>query len=152
MQERKMLSIRHTGIYVCNLEKMKQFYCDTFGMEVAVHAFEKGSYIETVLGLKEIELEVYKLRFEDGTMLELIHRKGGDEAGNQGRVYDNGHIHIALTVGDVEQRYKKLSQLGTTFISGPMFSADGTAKVCFCRDPEGNYLELVEEISINEKL
>jgi len=147
-----MLSIRHTGIYVRDLEKMKKFYCDTFGMKTAVHAFEKSTYIDTVLGLEETELEVYKLGFEDGTMIELIHRKGGDEAGNQGDIYDIGRMHIAFTVGDIEQLFVALSQADITFISRPMFSADGTVKVCFCRDPEGNYLELVEEITSNEKI
>lgn len=147
-----MLSIRHTGIYVRDLEKMKDFYCNMFGMETAVHAFEKGAYIDTVLGLAKTELELYKLKFEDGTMIELIHRKGEDGTEKQGNVYDNGQMHIAITVSNVEQLFSTLSRSDITCISAPMFSADGTAKVCFCRDPEGNYLELVEEIAKNEKI
>ena len=146
-----MLSIRHTGIYVRDLEKMKKFYCDTFGMKTAVHAFEKGVYIDTVLGLAETELELYKLCFEDGTMIELIHRKGGEEAETQGKVYENGRMHIAVTVRDTEQLFAALSQTGIAFISKPIISADGAAKVCFCQDPEGNYLELVEELAIDRK-
>lgn len=147
-----MLSIRHTGIYVRDLEKMKDFYCNILGMKIATHAFENGNYIDTVLGLDKTELELYKLKFEDGTMIELIHRKGGDGAESQGNVYDNGHMHIAITVSDIERLFAILSRSGITFISSPMYSADGTAKVCFCRDPEGNYLELVEEIALDKKL
>ncbi len=142
-----MLKIRHTGIYVNDLKSMKDFYCKNFGMKVAVHAFEKGNYIDTVLGLVNTRLELYKLKFEDETMLELIHREEEEQTKIRGNVYDIGCIHLAITVDDVEQTVKILQGSGVTFLSSPMLSDDGKAKVCFCRDPEGNYLELVEEIA-----
>lgn len=141
-----MLKLRHTGIYVHDLEKMKNFYCDSFGMQVAVHAFESGNYIDTVLDLAGVELELYKLRFPDGSMVELIHRNGDENVCKQGKVYDMGRTHMAITVDAVESLVEKLSQTGIRFLSMPTVSADGTAKVCFCKDPEGNFLELVEEI------
>ena len=98
-----MLSIRHTGIYVRDLETMKDFYCNNFGMKVLVHAFEKGNYIDTVLGIDKTELELYKLGYEDGTMIELIHRKGGDETGCRGNVYDNGHMHIKFVSVEIRK-------------------------------------------------
>ncbi len=142
-----MLKIRHTGIYVNNLENMKDFYCKNFGMNEAVHAFEKGNYIDTVLGLVNTRLELYKLKFEDGTMLELIHREEEKPTEIRGNIYDVGCMHLAITVDNVEQTVKILQKSGVTFLSRPMVSDSGNAKVCFCRDPEGNYLELVEEIA-----
>ncbi len=140
-----MLKLRHTGIYVHDLERMKDFYCDNFGMQVAVHAFEKGNYIDTVLGLEKVELELYKCRFDDESMIELIHcnREVGKEL--RGAVYDVGCAHMGITVENVECLYERLQKEGIVFISPPTLSADGSAKVCFCKDPEGNYLELVEE-------
>lgn len=147
-----MSAIRHTGIYVCDLERMKDFYCDHFGMRVAVHAFEKGDYIDTVLALDDVELELYKLCFPDGSMIELIHRKGNERACEQGNVYDVGRAHIAITVDAVNLLAERLLQSNITFLSMPTVSADGRAKVCFCKDPEGNFLELVEELGIDEEL
>ena len=80
-------------------------------------------------------------------MLELIHREEEEQTKIRGNVYDIGCIHLAITVDDVEQTVKILQGSGVTFLSSPMLSDDGKAKVCFCRDPEGNYLELVEEIA-----
>lgn len=142
-----MLKLRHTGIYVQDLERMKDFYCDSFGMQVAVHAFENGDYIDTVLDSVGVELELYKLRFPDGSMVELIHRNGGGNVCERGMIYDVGRTHMAITVNAVEPLAEKLLQSGITFLSVPTVSADGTAKVCFCKDPEGNFLELVEEIN-----
>ncbi len=141
-----MLKIRHTGIYVHNLENMKDFYCKNFGMKVIVHAFEEGNYIDTVLGLENTVLELYKLIFEDGTMLELIRREEEKQTELRGNVYDIGCMHLAITVNDIGQTVKILQKSDVTFLSKPTVSDDGNAKVCFCRDPEGNYLELVEEI------
>lgn len=141
-----MLKLRHTGIYVHDLEQIKEFYCDNFGMNVSVHAFEKGNYIDTVLGLKKADLELYKLRFDDESMIEFIHCKVEDPKVIQGAIYDIGRSHIAITVENLEHLYNILLQKGVMFISRPTVSSDGTAKVCFCKDPEGNYLELVEEL------
>ena len=149
-----MIGIRHTGIYVQNLEKMKEFYCDNFSMMVAVHDIEKGKYIDTVLGLRSCEIELYKLRCINGTMIELLKRK---DCQNPMYKFDGGEIltntgciHIALTVDDVDQTYQKLCKQGVEFISYPCTAPSGKAKVCFCKDIEGNYLELVEEC--NEEL
>ncbi|HJO63248.1 MAG TPA: VOC family protein, partial [Desulfobacterales bacterium] len=57
-----------------------------------------------------------------------------------------GITHIAFTVEDIEQVYKRLVQSGITFLSTPQSSPDGYAKVAFCRAPEGTFIELVEEL------
>jgi len=50
--------IRHTGIFVDDLEKMKEFYCSNFDMTVTVHATETGEYISTITGVPNIEIEL----------------------------------------------------------------------------------------------
>ena len=42
--------------------------------------------------------------------------------------------------------YAKLSTKKISFISKPLISEDQKAKVCFCLDPNGVYIELVEII------
>jgi catechol 2,3-dioxygenase-like lactoylglutathione lyase family enzyme len=139
-----LIGIRHTGIYVIDLEKMKDFYCAVLGMDIAVHAIEKGSYISTVLALEEAELELYKLQAKDGSMLELLSFGKGKEKKIRKNIWEAGQYHIAVTVGDLDREYIRLSELGIPFISPPQISPDGYAKMCFCQDPEGNYIELVE--------
>lgn len=144
-----MNNIRHIGIYVHDLEKMKDFYCSTFSMTVQVHDIEKGEYIDGVLGLQNCEIELYKLASADGSMLELLHKAVSNEnQSDKGKyVYDIGRMHIAFTVKDVKNLYHKMKdEQGVSFISCPCDAPGGKARVCFCQDVEGNYLELVEEL------
>lgn len=141
------MQVRHIGIYVNNLERMKAFYCKNFNMEIFLHTTEKGTYIDTLLGVNKAILEIYKLSAPDGGMIELLKYNGSyTEAKDEEMVWATGKMHIALTVNHIEQKYQEMLQLGIPFLSAPCTAPDGKAKVCFCRDPEGNYLELVEEV------
>ncbi len=42
--------------------------------------------------------------------------------------------------------FKKLKKAGIYFNSIPKISVDGNLKVVFCKDFEGNFLELIEEL------
>lgn len=142
-----MRQIRHTGIYVDDISVMKDFYCTYFDMEVAVDEIEEGNYIETVLGVPKIKILVNKLVTKDGCMLELIKCLTDDGVKRkQDDLTNIGTMHIAFSVSDVDSMYDKMCKDGNLFISKPEISASGKAKVCFCKDPEGNYIELVEEI------
>ena len=142
-----MLLIRHTGIYVRDLERMKDFYCRHFDMEIAVHDTEGGDYSATILGVPGISVELYKLSRRDGTMIELLKPnlpKAKEAYADSVICY--GCLHIAFTVENLEQTYQEMQSEGIRFISKPTVSPNGNACVCFCRDPEGNYLELVQEL------
>lgn len=139
-----MIEIRHVGIYVNDLNKMKEFYCKFLGMSEAIHAIEEGTYINTVLGLDNSKVELYKLKADDGSILELLKLFPEEIEKLEHKIYNIGSMHIAITVNNLNEEYLKLSKMGVKFISSPRFSSDCSAKVCFCRDPEGNFLELVE--------
>lgn len=141
-----MQGIRHTGIYVHDIEKMVAFYCNDLGMRVAVHEIEKGLYIDTVLGLFDAEIELYKLKAEDDSVIELL-KYSSSSAEEKRPIWQTGQIHIAITVENVYAMYHQLSESGIRFISPPQESPNGYARVCFCQDPEGNYLELVEVLA-----
>ena len=145
-----MIKIRHTGIYVQDLELQKEFYEHTLGMKVKVHQVEKGTYINDLLGTDtESEVETCKLIADDGFMIELCKiRPGVGKREGEIRLFTPGNMHIAITVKDVTGEYDRLRAMGMTFVSEPQLSPDGGARVCFCQDPEGNYLELVEEVAL----
>lgn len=143
-----MENIRHVGIYVDDLEYMKRFYCDNFGFAEKVHEVEKSIYIDTILGVKNASIELYKLEAPGGGMLELLKylQDGQSARGTSQTVWKKGNSHIAITVCDVERYYEQLCNQSVSFVSRPCISPNRKAKVCFCQDPEGNYLELVEEL------
>ena len=146
-----MRLIRHTGIYVDNLDKMKDFYCRYFGMEVVVHDVEGGKYSELILGIPSIRIELYKLKRSDGTMIELlkpIYSQVQKQDAHSDSVVNSGCVHIAFTVESLDEMYNNMISEGIYFISQPVVSPNGDVYVCFCRDPEGNYLELVQELKV----
>lgn len=142
-----MSGIRHTGIYVKDLEAMVSFYMDVFDLEIMVHQHESGKYTDTIFGENNVDIEVYKLMFKDKSVIELINYNGLDDLPNWNEnIYKCGKMHIAVTVDSVEEMYRKLKKRDCILLSEPCEAPDGKAKVFFARDIEGNYLELVEEL------
>ncbi len=144
-----MRQIRHIGIYVDNLEMMKNFYCDNFDMSVAIHDFETGKYISELYNMPEesITVELYKLINAEGSMIELL-KIQPDIYGvaHADEIFKKGCSHIAFSVSCIEKMYKELKAGGLDFYSAPLLSRDERHMVCICKDPEGNYLELVQEL------
>ncbi len=142
-----MNGIRHTGIYVNELEPMISFYQNMFDLKVVVRQRENGSYTDTIFKEDHVDIEVCKLEFGNKTMIELIHRSHTNSGPDWGeKIYRCGKMHIAITVGSADEIYRKLKEKGCVLLSEPCNSPDGKARVFFARDIEGNYLELVEEL------
>lgn len=141
-----MRGVRHTGIYVKDLESMISFYQNVFDLKIAVWQKECGDYTDTIFDERNVEIDVCKLEFSNKTMIELVHYAGEEEAlGWNETIHRCGKMHIAITVDSAENTYEKLKARGCQALSKPCNSPDGKVKVFFARDPEGNYLELVEE-------
>lgn len=142
-----MQGIRHTGIYVNDLESMILFYKDIFDVSVAVRQKEQGTYTDTIFNENSVGVEVCKLTFADRGMIELVHYARGDNSPDwDEKIHRCGKMHIAVTVDSAWDMYRKLEEKGCLTLSEPCDAPDGKARVFFARDPEGNYLELVEEL------
>lgn len=144
-----MLQVRHTGIFVKDLERMKDFYCKFFNLHVKIHDIESGDYIANLYNKKgdNFQVELYKLGTEDGCLIELLKVFQNDKKDAHSEcVYDWGCMHVAFTISDIDRVYKEMVGDGTWFYSEPQFSRDNMHKVCFCKDPEGNHIELVQDL------
>ena len=143
-----MKTIRHTGIVVSDLEQALHFYRDLLGLKVVKRMDESGKYIDRISGLKNVKVTTVKLAAEDGNLVELLYYHsylGRRDAKKDLRRI--GISHVAFTVRDLDLEYKRLSKAGVQFNSPPQISPDGYAKVTFCKDPEDNFIELVEELT-----
>ncbi len=141
-------TVRHVGIVVKKIDDVLPFYRDLLGLKLVKKAREPSPFVSHILGLRRCQLVTVKLAADDGsTLIELL--EFASHPGNLGSSPDltgPGITHIAFTVQDLDTLYRKLTRAGIAFISPPSGSPDGRAKVAFCRDPAGNYLELVEEL------
>ena len=140
-----MKNIRHIGIVVGDIKRSISFYRDSLGLVIKKDMVEKGTYIDTVLGLNKVDIRTVKLSAGDGGLVELLYyRFPGSKKNCKKKINDIGCAHVAFTVDDINREYHRLLRKGVVFNSLPHVSPDGYAKVVFCRDPDGTFVELVE--------
>lgn len=142
-----MKAIRHIGIVVNNLDKALYFYRDVLRLKIKREMLETGSYIENLSALKGVRVETIKMSANDGNLIELLYYKFHPRKPINKDICDIGYSHISFTVESLDYEYKRLKEKGIKFNCAPQISPDGKAKVAFCRDPEGNFIELVEELT-----
>ena len=140
-----MIRVRHVGITVNDLDKMLDFYGNFLGFTNQKVALEQGEYIDNFSGLKNVKVTTAKLsNGKDEVLIELLkyHSHSGQSARSE--LINAGISHFALTVPNLNLLYENCLKAGIQFNAAPQKSPDGNALVTFCRDPEGNLLEVVE--------
>jgi catechol 2,3-dioxygenase-like lactoylglutathione lyase family enzyme len=106
------------GVYVRDLERAREFYCDTLGFEIA------GEYGDCILQLKS-----------EGVTF-VVERIEGDFPARP-------CVAIGIRTDDLEKEMGRLSELGVMMLHDtPQPFPEGVFAAC--RDPEGNLLELLE--------
>ena len=143
-----MKNIRHVGLVVSDIEKALEFYRDLLGLKIQGTTDEKGDFINQMFTKENIELKTIKLSADDNaTRIELL--EFSNPKSNQNKkieLTNSGFTHIALTVNNLNEMYLRLRKADVQFNCPPKLSPNGKLKIAFCRDFEGNYLELTEEI------
>ena len=144
-----MKAIRHVGIVVSNLEKSLYFYKDLLNLKIVKKMEESGEYIDKISDLKNVRVTTIKMAADDENLIELLyyHSHSNHKFVNSKQINEIGISHIAFTVNDLEKEYIRLLEKGVIFNASPQCSPDGYAKVTFCKDPDGNLIELVEVLN-----
>ena len=127
------------------MERSLEFYRDLMGLKPVADFTEKGKFIDTVIKGEGIELRMVKLVAEDGGMVELlqyISHPQPDRGDN--KLWETGPTHVAFTVDDIDEIYSQWSAKGVKCNCEPVTSPDGKAKLFFCQDPDGTFLEIVQ--------
>ena len=146
-----MVKLRHIGITVTDMEQSLKLYKDCFGLEVIWNEIEESEFIDNLSNLKNVKVHTVKLRDYNGGMIELLQYLShpAPNAGNKiNKITKIGCSHIAITVDNIDELYKKLLDMGLQFNCEPTRhpDIDVKAKVAFCRDFDGTLIELVEVI------
>ena len=142
-----MKAVRHTGIVVTDMNKSLEFYRDLLGLKPVADFEERGEYIDTLCNMSSVRLRMVKLLADDGGMVELLHYVSHPMSrAEDNKLCEIGPTHMAFTVDSIDETYARLSAAGVKFNSPPVVAPDGKAKLAFCQDPDGTYLELVEEL------
>ena len=137
-------SIRHTGVVVSDVDKSLHFYKDLLGFKVVKDNSEPSKFMDLILSLENTVVRTIKMEAPDGNLIELLHFKSHPKKPRNIDITELGYSHIALTIGNLEKEYERLLGDGVIFNASPETSPDNYAKVAFCRDPDGAWIELVE--------
>tara|TARA_B100000886_G_scaffold333611_2_gene287958 strand:- start:6511 stop:6939 length:429 start_codon:yes stop_codon:yes gene_type:complete len=139
-----MINLRHVGLIVKDIDKSYELYKDILGFIPKVDQIEKGEFYEHLTGLVSGVARTSKCYSEDGTCIELIEYQSQSSDDRHKNLTSDGFNHIALNVNDLDSLHEKLIGIGIEFINEPKLNPEKTAKVAFCKDFEGNLLELVQ--------
>lgn len=124
------MKIEHVGLWVKDLETMREFY---------------ETYLEGVAGElyhnKKTDFRSYFLTFDEGnTRLELMNKPSLEETSTE----NYGYAHIAYKVSNeeaVNALHQKLVEDGYKHVNGPRTTGDGYYEAVVL-DPEGNFIEI----------
>lgn len=139
-----MINLRHVGLIVQDIDKSYELYRDILGFIPKVDQIEKGDFYEHLTGLISGVARTSKCYSSDGTCIEFIEYQSQKADCREKGLTSEGFNHIALNIDDLDSLHEKLLSIGLEFINEPKLNPEKTAKVAFCRDFEGNLLELVQ--------
>ena len=135
---------RHTGIICKDIKKSLYFYRDLLGLEIIQDFWDDSEYINTITSINDANVHMIKLKAEDGTVIELLDYVTHPTDLIPQEIYNVGACHVAFQVYDIQIAYDVLTEKNVEFLSPPVLSSEGIAKVCFCLDPNNVRIELVE--------
>ena len=142
-----MISIRHTGIVVHNIDEWAYFFVEILGFKLLSDTLESGSQLDSSLGLRNVYVHVMKFSDFSGCVIEVLCFKSHFDASVQkSELFSVGIRHIALTVSDIQLTTSKFNERYGYSKGIISRSRDGRVKMAYIKGPEGCLFELVEEI------
>ena len=148
--------IDHINIVVSDLERSARFYIDLLGLQETRRAHLTGSWIEAIVGLRNVSADVvYVQPAGGGPRIELIkyHHPEGATLPDNSLPNTQGLRHIAFQVDNMDEMYLRLEGAGVPFVGPPVTVPagvvthdDGQKSLCYFRDPDGVVLELAAYI------
>mgnify|MGYP003675679172 CR=1 FL=1 len=141
-----MISLRHVGLAVTDMDNALELYRDIFKLEVVWDQIESGKFIDRLSNIPDVKVRTVKLKDAKGGMIELLQYLSHPDKINHDPINRIGCSHIAITVDDIVGMQLQLLAHGLKFHWSPQVSDDGNAKVAFCRDENGVLIEVVEQL------
>ena len=137
----------HSGFVVQDIDKMVAFYRDDLGLRVEREVDSKAPETGDHTGIPGAHRTLVFVASDGEHSLELVYyiHPGSPE----GHLKRNqlGAAHVCFNVDDLEKLHKDLVAKGITFVTDPIFTdnPDGSRRgICYCQDPEGNWLEFIQ--------
>ena len=88
------------------------------------------------------------MKLKDNSMLELL-KYHSPSVKYEKKAQESNRVswsHISLTTNSIVDTINQINDYGGNADKEYLFSPNGKVKVIYCHDPEGNILEIVEEL------
>ncbi|SDN19587.1 Catechol 2,3-dioxygenase [Halogranum gelatinilyticum] len=135
------LTAHHVGLTVADLERMVEFYRDSFGLDVVNRFTVSGDAFATAVDVAGASARFAHLD-ADGVRIELVEYEPEGETRTDPELNQPGAAHLGLSVDDVDEFFASLPE-GVETLSEPQTTSTGT-RILFVRDPEGNLVEVLD--------
>lgn len=144
--------ISHLNVNCTSLERSLHFYCDLLGLVRLVHTTADPQPGAALGFAGDVVWDAWlccDARGYDGVAIDLLEWKTPRPTGRPHSAANApGFSRIALTVCDLDARYRALVEAGIECLSPPVESRFGTgprdtSPIVLCRDPDGTTIELV---------
>lgn len=136
--------IRHQAVLVGELDQAREFYGLLGLRETIYHGTPCPSFICQLSGGAWRGVSIVKLSSSDGSVLELLRPEYSSDAGGSASPSWN---HVAFTVDDCLAMVNRLAKEGGIQVGGPVTDPEAPFRVAYLRDPWGNLLEIVEQLT-----
>jgi glyoxylase I family protein len=145
----RIIAADHTGITVSNLERSLAFWRDLLGFEFSHSTQQSGEIAEQITGVKGAELKLAVVKAPGGHKIELLEYLAPADRKKHVdlRPCDVGHVHVALTVENLEPLLQKIAKSAWKAAGKPQTLATGPNAgkcVIYVRDPDGTTIEFME--------
>ena len=149
--------MNHTGFVVSDMERSLVFYRDQLGLAIERDQILEGEFISELVGYPDAKLHIIYLGLGDSKhSVELIEYL--NPPGSAVPLPDRKNIgatHLGIIVDNLDEFYKELSTKGVRFVSPPVTRLNAVypmaQKGCYMQDPDGNWLELLEQPTAPER-
>jgi glyoxylase I family protein len=145
----RIIAADHTGITVSNLERALEFWQNVLGFEFSHRAHQTGEMAEQITGVKGAEIKLAVVKVPGGHKIELLEYLAPPDRKQRVdlRPCDVGHIHVALTVDDLDAVLQRVAASGWKAAGKPQTLQAGPnagKRVIYVRDPDGTTIEFME--------
>jgi catechol 2,3-dioxygenase-like lactoylglutathione lyase family enzyme len=133
----------HVGVRVSDLDAACRFYVGALGAQVLVKPYVvRGAVADAITGCAGAAMHMCQLGFEPGFVeLFQFETTAGPPPEPVPYVHQNV-LHFGLQVDDVEATLARVEAHGGSRVFSPRPLGDTT--FCYCRDPDGNVIELAD--------
>lgn len=137
--------VAHTGITVSDMQRTLGFFRDVLGFPVTEVKRHSGDVFARITGVPEPVIDIAYVD-APGHRLEILHyAQPEDHATSNLRPCDNGHLHIAFAVNDIEAVIARVRANGFDPVGPiPTVEDDGGVKGMYTYGPDGLVIEFME--------